>query len=138
MHLRIPRDRFNNVADVIVSAASHESVGAPMIYSPSGDHLRVVYLSGSQLSRLYDRLQQVTHEDPSLGGKDEIVELMEETYKCSNLFVVSTTEELQLISDRSRWQYDLVEELYKYLMPLYVEFRGGCNHFVRDLARLRI
>ena len=136
MFLRIEKERFDTTPDTIVAAASHEAVGAVVIYNPSVEHLKVIYLSGSQLSRLDEKLRHFIAQDPQLGSRDEVVELMEELYKCSNVFIVSTTKELLIVSDRSRDEYEQIESEYQALSLDYDQFRESSSDFVRYLSRL--
>jgi len=134
MFLRIKRETLDSMPDSILSAAS--SIGAPMVQQTTGDHLTVVSVSGSQLTALQDKLNQFAREYPSLGRREEVVELLEELYKCSRLYIVSTSIELILVSNRAGEQYEIIYDLTTNLMPSYEDFRDECRLFIGGLANL--
>src|SRR4051794_24637830 len=115
MYLRVKRDTFDTVPDSIVSAAS--SIGAPILQESSGLLLKVISVSGGQLTNLYDKLSQFMSEDSALAKSENARKLLEETGRCSHLFIVSTSIELILVSDRSRDEHGKVKREFQELMP---------------------
>ena len=133
MHLHIKRERFDNLPDIIVSAAM--SIGAPVVQQTTGQHLTVVHMPApQQLISLRDKLGMTLD---NLRDRSEARQLMTELGRCSGMFVISTTAKLELISNNSAPQYQVVEQMYARLVPVYEEFSDGCALFIRGLSRLQ-
>jgi len=134
MFLRMRRVAFDTVPDAIVAAAS--VVGAGMTQQASGLLLKVISVSGEQLSRLEDTLHQFIREDPRLGDSKAVNDLLYELGRCSHLYIVSTSIEIVVVSDKSAPQYKQIQHLDMELTPKYVEFRDECSRFIQGLQTI--
>lgn len=134
MYRRVKRERFDTVLDAIVSAAT--GTGAPMTHDPTGQDLKVICASGGQLTELDKRLRQFIGEDTRIGESAIVLELLDELQLCSGLYIVSTTEEVILASNRSSDEFSLIAELDLDLMPDYDAFKAGSARFRKGLLRL--
>lgn len=133
MYCRIKRERFDEVPDAIMAAAS--GIGAPMLYDPSGSHLKVISVSGGQLTSLGEKLGEIGGEILR-PDRSVVLDLQMETFRCSGVFIISTSEEVIIASDRSPDEYALIAELDLDLMPEFDAFKAGCARFIRGLGRL--
>ena len=134
MYLRIKRGLFDTCTDTVLAAAS--VVGAPLTQDCTGLLLKVVSVTGGQLTKLEDKLRQFIREDNSLREEAPVMELLEEVGRCSHLYVISTSIEVVLVSDRSRHQFQQIHEMNLRLMPKFVDFRDECVRFVTGLDSL--
>ncbi len=134
MFARIRRKAFDSTPDSIMAAVSF--VGAPMTQEPSGLLLKVVSVSGGQLTELENKLRQFAHSDLTLAASTEVRQLLEELGRCSHLYIISTSIELVLVSDRSRRQYEQIEAMNLELMPKFDAFRDECTRFIQRLQHL--
>jgi hypothetical protein len=134
MFLRMRRVAFDTIPDAIVAASS--VIGAGMTQQASGLLLKVISISGEQLSKLEDKLHQFILEDPSLGDSKAVNDLLHELGKCSHLYIVSTSIEVVAVSDKSPAQYEQVRQLDMELTPRYVEFQDQCYQFIRGLQTI--
>jgi hypothetical protein len=135
MYKRIKLERYDSLPDIILTAAT--KTNAPRIQQTTGSHLTVFHVSGGQLQDLKEQLRYLASESASFASRPEAMELVAETNRCSKLFIVSTTVELMMVSDRSN-NYKTVQEQYEDLLPSYVDFNDGCAGFIRRLHSMPV